>query len=185
MKKILLMMLTIVVFAGCSKEDDLQKSMKDIISSIDKSELSAIDLLSLDAWSAKCIYKYTQAGGKGDSKLYYDFFDNAQEGASKGASYSVSGGKMYEFRKAPLGPLFYYTYEVTGQGADFTVKRNNDGQQRQMTIVAYDDDEMVIEFYNPNSKEYPYTREYIVRTKGVNYFDTHKAYEELPEDLRP
>lgn len=187
MKRILFMMLAVVMFAGCSKEDENQNQLENIIQQMGQSQLSAMDIMkSADCWSTKIIYQYTEAGGKGDSKKYYDS-NQALEGASRNCSYGVKDGNLYEYRSHPLsGYPYYYTYALSGAGNSFSLVRKHDSLAKTMNIVAYDDKSMVIEFYNPAIKEYPYSREYIVRwSPSDEYWSLLTAYEDLPEDERP
>lgn len=188
MKKVLFMMLAVVMFAGCSKEDENQNQLENIIQSMGQSQLSAMDIMkSAECWQVKIIYQYTEAGGKGDSKLYYDPENTKLEGGSRGANYRVADGNFYELRSHPLNSYpYYYTYALSGTGNSFSLVRKHDSLAKTMNIVAYDDKSMVIEFYNPAIKEYPYSREYIVRwSPNDEYWDMLTAYEDLPEDERP
>ena len=187
MKKLLFMMLAIAVFAGCSKEDENQNVWENIITSMGQSQLSAMDVMaSADCWSTKIIYQYTEAGGKGDSKKYYDS-NQVLEGASRNCSYGVKDGNLYEYRSHPLsGYPYYYTYALSGSGNNFSLVRKHDSLGKTMNIVAYDDNSMILEFYNPAYKSYPYSREYVVRWSPDDYFwEVLTAYEDLPEDKRP
>ncbi|MBR7096296.1 MAG: hypothetical protein IKC78_00820 [Alistipes sp.] len=188
MKKLLSMLLAVVVFIGCSKEDENPNQLENIITSMGQSQLSAIDVLaSVECWQVKIIYQYTEAGGKGDSKLYYDPENMKLEGASRGANYRVADGNIYELRSHPLSGIpYYYTYALSGAGNSFSLVRKHDSLNKTMNIVAYDDKSMVIEFYNPVQKEYPYSREYIVRwNPNDEYWDMLTAYEDLPENEKP
>ena len=188
MKRILFMMLAVVMFAGCSKEDENQNQLENIIQQMGQSQLSAMDIMkSADCWRTKIIYLYTEAGGKGNSKLYYDPEKLQMEGGSRGGAYGVKNGNLYEYRSHPLsGYPYYYTYALSGTGNSFSLVRKHDSLAKTMNIVAYDDNSMVIEFYNPAIKEYPYSRCYVVRWSPEDYFwDILTAYEDLPEDERP
>jgi hypothetical protein len=188
MKRFLFMMLAVVVLAGCSKEDENKNVLDNIITSMSESQLSAMDVMvSADCWNVKIIYQYTEAGGKGNSKLYYDSENQKLEGASRGASYKVANGNMYEYRSHPIySTPYYYTYSLSGGGNNFTIVRKHDDLSKTMSIVAYDDNSMVIEYYNPTKKDYPYSREYIVRWSPSDEFWYRQiAYEDLPEDVKP
>ena len=54
-----------------------------------------------------------------------------------------------------------------------------------MTIVAYDDNKMVLEIYNPQKKDYKYERVYIVRGNNDVDFSRYLYYEDIPEEDRP
>ena len=188
MRKIFYCVIVALILAACSKEDENQNVWENIITSMGQSQLSAMDIMkSAECWKVKIIYQYTEAGGKGDSKLYYDPENQKLEGASRGANYRVADGNIYELRSHPLtGVPYYYTYALSGTGNSFSLVRKHDSLAKTMNIVAYDDNSMVIEFYNPAIKEYPYSREYIVRwSPSDEYWDMLTAYEDLPEDKRP
>lgn len=187
MKKIFYCFVVAMLLAACSKEDENQNVWENIITSMGQSQLSAMDVMaSADCWSTKIIYQYTEAGGKGDSKKYYDS-NQVLEGASRSCSYGVKDGNLYEYRSHPVyGNPYYYTYALSGSGNNFSLVRRHDGRGKTMSIVAYDDNSMILEFYNPTNKSYPYSREYVVRWSPDDYFwEVLTAYEDLPEDKRP
>ena len=53
MKKVLFMMLAVVMFAGCSKEDENQNQLENIIQSMGQSQLSAMDIMKSADSSSK------------------------------------------------------------------------------------------------------------------------------------
>ncbi|MBQ4127541.1 MAG: hypothetical protein IJD72_06195 [Alistipes sp.] len=187
MKKLLFMLLAVVAFAGCSKEETPENVWDNVIKEIGHTELTPFEVLkSADAWRPVKIYKYYDAGGKNGGERYWDSDSGGKEIADGSFLYAVTENHRYalyslnEYRIHPDdGQKFYYAHHIASMEGDQFKLQGPYGLNRDMTVVAYDENSMVLEFYDPGTKGRPYTRELIVRVNGAKDLNKHEDYTEL------
>lgn len=188
MKKLLFLMFALVAIVGCRNEDGPSDVWEREIKAIGSTELSAIDVLaSADAWATELIYKFNQADGKGASLLYYDSSEGSDE-LKRSAMYNLVEDKRYDIiylrehrQNTADGVLYYNNYQIfkeleTNKKYEITCLS---APNREMTVVAYDENRIILEFYNPNAKDYPYTRELLVRVNGAKGLEQYEEYTNL------
>lgn len=191
MKRLFFMALFLAIFVGCSKEETPSEMWEKDINSMAKTELTALEaLMSADAWRPLKIYKYTQPNAQGVEELYWDINSEAKEDEYKTFMYATYEDKKYkrlllnEYRTNPAdGQAFYYAYEVVEQvfNKDYTLSGPY-GKNLKLTFLAYDENNMVLQLYDPNATSYPYTRLLITRVNGAKGLENHENYLDLYDE---
>ena len=83
MKRIIIIMVSIMSFIGCSKEDEGQNLWENIITTMSESQFSAMEIMiAADFWTEVRTHHYTEPNGKGDE--YISFVGESQDGQTLG-----------------------------------------------------------------------------------------------------
>ena len=193
MRKILSMMLAVVVFAGCSKEENIVLSEGDKITrSIGKINTPLMAILkSVEFWEESKAFAYTEPDGKGEELA---LFDAGVDGADLGDGWrgwmpfellTFSDDQLVKY--IPMTKLVrrnhYYDYDITKfEDNTFTFTRNE--EEYYLKVLAYNENSIWIETncYDVDKNyqkkygradSYPYVRILYVSPSNANYLNSY------------
>ena len=180
MKKLLFMMLAVVVFTGCSKEENEVLSEGDKITrSIEQINTPLMEVLDGKSWAEIAAYTYTEPNGEGEEIELFkmvdtpEFWLNFPLGlpgfyAMEGIVINQNQLIKYVCATRKIQAWHYFDYDITKQEDNtFIFTRNNESYY--LKVLAYNNDYLWIETdcynvdkdymrENGRANSYPYVR---------------------------
>ena len=144
MKKLLFMMLAVVMFAGCSKEDSTVLSEGDKITrSIKPTNTALINILvSAQCWEECRTFVYSEPDGKGEELAIFD----AEVDWKPYEALVFSNEQLIKYipRTKQVQTNHYYDFDITSY-KDNTISFMRNSEEYYMKFLAYNEDYIWVE----------------------------------------
>lgn len=186
---IIIIMVSIMSFIGCSKEDEGQNLWENIITTMSESQFSAMEIMiAADFWTEVRTHHYTEPNGKGDE--YISFDGESQDGQTlKTIAFKNNQFIKYISNTAIHRP-YYVNYSMDIVGEDmYSLK--NESISGYFKILAYDDNNLIIETdlfsiiksSSNGNRSYPYSIIHFKRqfAQSPDWADKYVSYDEYLE----
>ncbi|MBO5463986.1 MAG: hypothetical protein J5989_00610 [Alistipes sp.] len=164
MKRFIIMLLTIVAFAGCSKEDNSSSVKDEITRGITQIDVPLADVLKEDeSWLEYRTFIYTEPNGEGEETCIWDYEayveapDTPEDRTPELLDIKTGQILKYVYHTQNVMLEHYYVFEVVAVEDD-VIRIVKDGEEYYIKILAYDHDYLWIETncYDKDSN-YQYT----------------------------